>query len=126
MLTILRRDMFTTRATIPMVLALLCQTALLVGCGSYGGTQTSTSTAPSARFAYVINSTDNTISIFAKDAKGGQLRLNEIVPTGGTNPASIKAVPSGQFLYVANFGSDTISAFRINASTGELTAINRP
>src|SRR5689334_19514273 len=98
------------------LLAVVALSAMLAGCGSYGST-TNTNNPP-VRFTYVANSADDTVSIFAIDGNGSQLRLTGSVPTGGSNPISITADATGHVLYVVNFGTSNISAFAINAVTG--------
>ncbi len=77
------------------------------------------------RFAYVTNSSDNTISIYAVNAATGQLQTYGIEPTGLT-PLSVTVVttdPSAQFAYVANSGDNTVSAYLIDIVAGTLTPI---
>jgi hypothetical protein len=73
------------------------------------------------RFAYVANTSDNTVSIYTVDATTGQLRARGYVPAG-TGPYSVSVDPSGKFAYVANQSSNNVSVYSINASTGALTA----
>ena len=77
---------------------------------------------PVPRFAYVANSNDNTISIYAVDAASGQLRVRGYTPTGAW-PTSVAPHPSGQFLYAANRSANSVSAYAINTTTGALTNI---
>jgi hypothetical protein len=75
-----------------------------------------------ARFGYVANSGDNTVSLYTVNATTGQLRHNGYVATG-TAPISVTVDPSGKFAYVANATSNNVSAFTINAGNGALTAV---
>ncbi|MDO8990766.1 MAG: beta-propeller fold lactonase family protein [Sideroxyarcus sp.] len=77
---------------------------------------------PSPRFAYVANSSDNTVSIYTVNAATGQLRHNGYAMTGAS-PHSVTVDPSGRFAYVANWGDNTISAYNINVSSGALTGV---
>jgi 6-phosphogluconolactonase (cycloisomerase 2 family) len=77
---------------------------------------------PIARFAYLANSGDKTVSIYTVNKTTGQLRHNGYVLVG-TNPTSVTVDPAGQFAFVANQGSANVSAFTINASTGALTPV---
>src|SRR5713226_4323071 len=90
--------------------------------GRGGGGAGAQEAATTPRFAYVANSNDNTVSLYAVNATTGQLRHNGYV-TAGTNPNSVTVDPSGKFAYVANDGSASVSAFTINAATGALTAV---
>jgi 6-phosphogluconolactonase (cycloisomerase 2 family) len=77
---------------------------------------------PSGRFAYVSNSGDSTLRIFAR--QGSQL-----VPSGsvallaGSVPRGLAIDPSGRFLYVALSLTNRVAAFRIDAGSGQLTEI---
>jgi 6-phosphogluconolactonase len=94
--------------------------------GAVSGSTPVTVTLPLSRFAYVANSSDNTVSIYAVDAASGQMRPDGYVLTGGSTPISVTVDPTGKFAYVANAGSNNVSAFTINASTGALTAVGSP
>jgi 6-phosphogluconolactonase (cycloisomerase 2 family) len=79
-----------------------------------------------SRFAYVPNSSSETISIYAVNLKTGQLRSNGYVLAGSSvGPATVD--PSGKFLFAAGGGTlvsgGTISAYTINTSTGQLTLV---
>jgi 6-phosphogluconolactonase (cycloisomerase 2 family) len=83
-------------------------------------------------FAYVLNSSDATISMYTVNSCTGFLTATNpaTVPTGvdnGFNAESMAIDPTGSFLYVANLGSNatdaaTVSMFTINPNTGMLTA----
>ena len=75
-------------------------------------------------FAYVANSTANTVSAYAIDSVTGALSpVNS--PSTGTEPLSVTVDPSGRFAYVANSKSNTISAYSINIPSGALTEIDQ-
>jgi len=57
--------------TLTILLVLVIQTMFLAACGGHVGTQTPVNVPP-GRFAYVANSFDNTVSIFAENVKDGQ------------------------------------------------------
>jgi 6-phosphogluconolactonase (cycloisomerase 2 family) len=73
---------------------------------------------PVARFAFVANKNDNTVSGFTINVATGQLRHNGYAVTG-TAPAAVATDSSGKFLFIANSGSANVSAFTI-ASDGHL------
>jgi 6-phosphogluconolactonase len=75
-----------------------------------------------ARFAYLANRGDNTVSIYTVNAGTGQLRANGYV-AAGSSPRSVTVDPGGKFAYAANFGSEDVSAFSIDAATGALSAV---
>jgi 6-phosphogluconolactonase len=126
------------RAAFPRIVWL----ALLImgtGCGQM---ETSPTTPPSSSancvpstqpaFAYVLNSGDATVSMYAVNSCTGALSAVDpgTVSTGvnnGFNAESMAIDSTGRFLYVANLGSNatdaaTISMFTINPDTGVLTA----
>ena len=74
------------------------------------------------RFAYVANSDEESISIYAVDAATGQLRARGYVETT-VAPFAVTLDPSGRFLY-ASSGSSTVLAYRVNPASGELTEID--
>src|SRR5262249_51754769 len=76
---------------------------------------------PVARFAFVANKNDNTVSGFTVNLATGQLRHNGYAVTG-TAPVAVATDTFGKFLFVANSGSASISAFTI-ASDGHLDAV---
>jgi len=73
------------------------------------------------RFAYVVNSKDATLSVYAVDAASGQLRNNGYVFTE-TKPSGV-TIAGGAFLYVSNSGKNNVSAFTLEAVTGALTPV---
>ena len=73
------------------------------------------------RFAYVVNSKDATVSVYAVDAASGQLRNNGYVLTE-TKPSGV-TIAGGAFVYVSNSGKNNVSAFTLDALTGALTAV---
>lgn len=113
---------------------------IATSCGRMATSPTSTQSSPSAdcvpstqpTFAYVLNNTDATISMYtANSCTGALTAMNPAtIPTGvdnGFNAESMAIDPSGRFLYVANLGSNatdaaTISMFTIDPNTGMLTA----
>jgi 6-phosphogluconolactonase len=121
-----------------VLLALL--PAIGTGCGQMASNSPTAPSGPSAEcvpathpsFAYVLNSTDATISMYTANSCSGALAVMSpaTVPTGvdnGFNAESMTIDPSGRFLYVANLGSNTtdaatVSMFTINPDTGMLTA----
>src|SRR3954447_11858902 len=87
-------------------------TTVLIGCGTYGNNMAPATSA--AKFAYVANSSDNSISIFSMDSTSGQLTKMGQAPSGGVHPISLKADPAGRFLYAAHSASGNVSTFAID------------
>ena len=84
---------------------------------------------PSARFAYVINEMQSTVSAFAYDAAGGVLHALQTISTlpkdfaGKNDTAEVQVHPTGKFLYGSNRGHDSIAVFAIDAEKGTLTPV---
>ena len=84
---------------------------------------------PDARFAYVINELDSTITAMAYDSKAGALHPLQSVSTlpqdysGKNTTAEIDIHPSGKFLYGSNRGQDTVVVFQVDGDKGTLTRV---
>ncbi len=81
-----------------------------------------------ARFAYVTNLFDSTVSIYLVDGSSGQLTPNgapQFVSQMST-PNAVVADPAGKFLYVADRGTFKLFGYTIDATTGFLTPIGSP
>jgi 6-phosphogluconolactonase (cycloisomerase 2 family) len=74
-----------------------------------------------ARFAYVANFGDDTLSILIADNTTGRLRHHGYVQTDD-GPADLVIDPSGQFLYTLNSNDQDISLFTVDSLSGNLTA----
>ncbi len=88
--------------------------------------------SPDGRFAYAVNElvqfdgqASGGVSAFAVDAKSGDLRLLNQLPTGGTLPCYLSLDKTGKYLFVANYGTGSVAVFRRNAdgSLGARTAL---
>ena len=103
--------------------------ALVLGLASCGGGGGGTPPPPgatsSARFAYVANRDNNTLSMYAVDGTTGQFHYTGYI-AAGTNPVSVTVDPTGKFAYAANNSSNDVSVYTINPATGELTAVGLP
>jgi 6-phosphogluconolactonase len=100
-------------------ITLLFITVLLSGClGS-----SSSSTAPTLAFLYVVGQGDNSIHAFDEKSTGDLSGV--AVPSFATipRPVSIALHPSRNFLYVPNQTSNTVSGFTIDHTSGVLTPI---
>jgi 6-phosphogluconolactonase len=76
--------------------------------------------ARSGRFVYASNRGHDSISVFAIDAKKGELSPVQFESTGGKWPRNFTIDPTGQYLLVANQRSDTITVFDIDSELGTL------
>jgi 6-phosphogluconolactonase len=100
-------------------ITLLFIAVLISGClGS-----SSSSTAPTLAFLYVVGQGDNAIHAFDEKTTGDLSLL--AVPSFATipRPVSIALHPSRNFLYVPNETSNTVSGFTIDHTAGVLTPI---
>src|SRR6185369_867196 len=100
-------------------ITLLFIAALLSGClGS-----SSSSTAPTLAFVYVVGQGDNGIRAFSEKSTGDLQQLavgsTQTVP----RPVSIALHPSKNFLYVPNLTSNTVSGFTIDHAAGVLAPV---
>lgn len=82
---------------------------------------------PNGKYAYAINESNRTMTVFAFDAvKGSLTELQTIstVPEGFDKGSTAEVVvhPSGKFVYGSNRGHDSIAVFQVDAATGKLTA----
>lgn len=90
---------------------------------------------PALPYAYVMEESDNSITVCAWDAKAGILKPLQWVPAipdtyfpkekGGNfhGSSGIAVAPSGKFLYVSNRGDDSIGIFAVNQKTGFLKPV---
>ena len=78
--------------------------------------------SPDGRFVYCSNRGNDSIAIFAFDARGRGLRSVGYAPTEGSTPRNFAIDPTGRFLLVANQKSDNIVVFRMNKKSGRLNS----
>ncbi|MGZ4829685.1 MAG: lactonase family protein [Candidatus Angelobacter sp.] len=100
-------------------ITLLFIVVLLSGClGS-----SSSSTAPTLAFVYVVGQGDNGIRAFAEKTTGDLQALPVSSFSTTPRPVSIALHPSKNFLYVPNLTSNTVSGFNVDHVSGVLTPI---
>lgn len=100
-------------------LSSLFMAVILSGClGS-----SSSSTAPTLAFAYVVGQGDNGIRGFAEKTTGELQALPVFSFATSPRPVSIALHPSKNFLYVPNLTSNTVSGFNIDHVSGVLTPV---
>ncbi len=87
--------------------------------GSGGGSDSS-GTIPGivvtdvSRYAFVVNSTDGSVSGYVVDTASGRLKYIGSATTGA-NPVSVAVDPDGNYAYVVNEADDTVSQYEILA-----------
>jgi 6-phosphogluconolactonase (cycloisomerase 2 family) len=81
-------------------------------------------TAPSAKFVFVGNTGDNSLSAYTIDSAGSLTPVSGTpIPLGANaQPSSIAVDPTGKFVYVST-ASEQVAGFAIDPSTGMLTVI---
>lgn len=111
----------------------------LTACGGGGGGGGGTNQDPPPqiggdmpRYAFVVNSTNNSVSTFVADSFSGRMKWIGNA-TVGTGPVSIATDSNGRYAYIANSQSNSISQFRIETNgdltpmaTAEITTNNAP
>ncbi len=75
----------------------------------------------SGKFLFASNRGDDSIAVFAVNAKDGTLTPVEIDSTGGKTPRNFALDPTGAWLLAANQDSDDIAVFRVDPGSGHLT-----
>jgi 6-phosphogluconolactonase len=75
----------------------------------------------SGKFLFASNRGDDSIAVFAVNAKDGTLTPVEIDSTGGKTPRNFALDPTGSWLLAANQDSDDIVVFRVDPASGHLT-----
>ena len=77
-----------------------------------------------AKFAYVVNESASTVTVFTVDALNGALTpLPNLTVATGQAPGSIAIDLTGRFAYVTNQTGNTVSAYTIDAGSGALSPI---
>ena len=76
-----------------------------------------------ARFAYVANQNDSTISAYTVDAVSGRWRDNGYYPVGNLRPSSVAVDPYNRFVYAVGPGETSVYGFSINKTSGALSAL---
>src|SRR5688572_14262020 len=72
---------------------------------------------PSGKFAFVVNTGDNSVSAYAIHGHTGALTAVAGSPFAtGKDALSVTVDPSGKFAYIANSGDNNVSAYTINAT----------
>jgi 6-phosphogluconolactonase len=84
---------------------------------------------PNRRWVYGINELNSTLTAFAWNATGGELKEFQTVSAlppdfkGENTCAEVQVHPSGKFLYGSNRGHDSLVVFSIEPDTGRLAYV---
>lgn len=79
-----------------------------------------------AKYAYVLNQGDQSISQYTIGNDGTLTPMTQAVVATGQNPTSMVMTVNQNFLYVADGSDDTISAYSIDKDSGQLSALGSP
>ncbi|MFD5779569.1 lactonase family protein [Streptomyces sp. NPDC126933] len=77
-------------------------------------------------FAYLANRGPNSLTRYAIEADGAELRLLDTVPVGGDYPRQLALSPAGNLLFAANQRSNSVTVFHVDQDTGELRSAGAP
>jgi 6-phosphogluconolactonase len=82
---------------------------------------------PAARFSFVANAGDNTVSVFTHRREGSPAfypiyQSDSRYPVG-SDPSALVVDPTGKYLFVANRGDNSLSMFNIHFHEGLLEAV---
>ena len=81
---------------------------------------------PNARFAYVMNELDSTVTAYRCDKTSGALEPFQLLSslpedyTGDSRAAEIELSRDGRFLFASNRGHESIASFALDPTTGAL------
>jgi 6-phosphogluconolactonase len=84
---------------------------------------------PNGRFAYLINETNSTMSLYGFDSTHGtltEIQTVSTIPSSFTGPntaAEVHVHPSGAWLFGSNRGDDSIVVYSLDATTGEMKLV---
>jgi len=78
------------------------------------------------KFLYVSNRGEDTIVVYAIDAKSGELKLEQRTPSRGKVPRFFTFDPSGKWLIVSNQEGGNVAVFSVDAKSGELQPVGDP
>lgn len=76
------------------------------------------------RYLYGSNRGENTIVVFKRNSKTGEITRIQNIDVKGDWPRNFTLDPTGKFLLVANQKSNNLSVFKIKQNTGKLTFLH--
>lgn len=77
---------------------------------------------PNGKFVYGSNRGHDSIVVYQRDAKTGELKFLQHAPCGGKTPRHFKIDPTGKWLLCGHQDSNTISVLPLDPATGLLGA----
>jgi 6-phosphogluconolactonase len=85
-----------------------------------GSTTAEVEVHPNGKFVYGSNRGHDSIAVYRRDEKTGDLKFLQHAPCGGKTPRHFKIDPSGKWLLCAHQDSNTISVLSLDPATGLL------
>ena len=76
---------------------------------------------PDGKFLYASNRGEDSLVVYAIDAKSGELTLKQRVPSRGKVPRYFTFDPTNKWFIVSNQEGGNVAVFSVDAKTGELT-----
>jgi 6-phosphogluconolactonase len=78
------------------------------------------------KFLYASNRGEDSIVVYAVDAKTGELTFRQRTPSRGKVPRYFTFDPSNKWLVVSNNEGGNVAVFGVDAKSGELKAVGEP
>jgi 6-phosphogluconolactonase len=78
------------------------------------------------KFLYASNRGEDSLVVYAIDAKSGELALRQRIPSRGKVPRYFSFDPSNRWLLVSNQEGANLSVFGVDGKTGELSPVGNP
>jgi 6-phosphogluconolactonase len=78
------------------------------------------------KFLYASNRGEDSLVVYAIDAKTGELAFKQRVPSRGKTPRYFSFDPTSKWLLVSNQDGGNVSVFGVDGKTGELKAAGEP
>ena len=78
------------------------------------------------RFVYVSNRGEDSLVVYAVDARTGELTLRQHIASGGKTPRYFAIDPTGRWLVVSNQDGGNVAVFSVDEKSGELKSAGKP
>ena len=78
------------------------------------------------KFVYVSNRGEDSLVVYAVDARTGELTLRQRIASGGKTPRYFAFDPTDRWLVVSNQDGGNVAVFSVDAKSGELKSAGNP
>jgi 6-phosphogluconolactonase len=78
------------------------------------------------QFVYVSNRGEDSLVVYAVDARTGELTMRQRIASGGKTPRYFAFDPTGRWLVVSNQDGGNVAVFSVDATSGELKTAGKP